>query len=86
MNLATLAGAEVILLLGYDMQATDGKTHWHGDHPPGLNNPKEGNYARWRQNFATMIPDLAELSVEVVNCSRKTALKGFPMARLEDVL
>jgi len=32
-NLAVQLGAARILLLGYDMRAVDGKTHWFGEHP-----------------------------------------------------
>jgi len=32
-NLAYHLGAREIILLGYDMQPTGGKSHWFGDHP-----------------------------------------------------
>ncbi|HDY5476679.1 TPA: hypothetical protein RQ695_006640, partial [Pseudomonas aeruginosa] len=35
-SLAIARGAKRIILLGYDMQKTNGQSHWHGDHPKGL--------------------------------------------------
>lgn len=77
-NLAVHFGAKRIILIGYDMK---GK-HWHPDHKG--NNP--GNFAQWIKNFSTMIPQLKELGVEVINCTRDTALECFSVRRLEDVL
>lgn len=82
LNLAVLLGASRIILLGYDMRGS----HWHGDHPKRLANPKESDFAAWRARFATTLPDLARAGVEVLNCSRDTALECFARARLEDVI
>lgn len=75
LNLAVQFGAARIALVGYDMQIRDG-LHWHGAHPSGLNNPKAQNVERWRRavdNAAKVIPE----GVEVVNCSRVSALKNY---------
>lgn len=85
LNLAVLMGAKRILLLGYDMMFSD-KKHWHGDHESGLNNPQEHNLDQWRENFETTLPDLEKAGVEVINCSRRTALECFPKMKLEDAL
>jgi len=77
-NLAVLFGAKRILLLGYDMQGS----HFFGEHPGAMR--KTQDYRNWIKRFATvpaMLPD-----VEVVNCTRNTALKCFPQATLEAVL
>ncbi len=34
----------------------------------------------------SLVKPLAKIGVEVINCSRKTALQAFPQGRLEDVL
>lgn len=81
-SLAADGGAKRIILLGFDVQKTDGKAHWHGDHPPSLGNA--GQIARWHEKFAELSRDLKHL--EIINCSRQTALKCFPRANLEDVL
>lgn len=78
-NLAWLMGARRIVLLGYDMQAAPGKTHWFGDHPKPLQN--NGTFKRWIANMATIRPTLH--GVEVINCSRATALECFPRADLD---
>lgn len=80
-NLAILLGASRVLLLGYDMRHRDGKKHWHGDHPAGMTNPREGNFKGWLANFATI-----ETDADVINCTPGSALTCFPMANLEDVL
>lgn len=83
-NLAYLWGARRVVLLGYDMQKTDGKSHWFGDHPKGLN----GNspYPTWIQKFDRLAADLKSEGVEVINATRETALRCFQRANLEDIL
>ena len=85
-GLAVLLGAARILLLGYDMSRTGGKSHHHGDHPSGLNNPTGEQLQRYAAAFETLPPDLDRLGIECINCSRETALTCFPRARIEDVL
>lgn len=77
-NLAVLFGAKRILLLGYDMQGS----HFFGEHPGALR--KTQDYSTWLRRFATVPPMLRD--VEVINCTRATALKCFPQATLEAVL
>jgi hypothetical protein len=83
-GLAALFGAARIILLGYDMQQTGGRVHWHGRHAGGLHNGT--HYSRWLPRFAPLALDLAAAGVEVVNCTRETALRAFPRAELRDVL
>lgn len=82
-NLAYLFGAGQIILLGYDMQETGGKAHWFGDHPKGLVN---GNYSGLVGHFTRLASDLAARGVDVVNCTRETALTCFRRVPLEEVL
>lgn len=83
-NLAYLLGARKIYLLGYDMGLSeDGARHWHGDHPAHLNN--DSDYADWIERFDDLAADLASEGVEVVNCSRRTALACFPRATVEEI-
>jgi hypothetical protein len=85
-NLAMLLGAKRIVLLGYDMKAgARGKKHHHPDHA-GRNPTGAAQFKGWVAAFATMAPDLAKAGVEILNCSRETALDMFPRAKLEDVL
>ena len=82
-NLAVHVGAARIVLLGYDMSpAPDGRTHWFGDHPDKAPSP----YALMRTAFDTLVAPLAAAQVEVLNCSRRTALTAFPCAPLDTVV
>ncbi len=80
--LAAHWGASRIILLGYDCQHTGGRTHWHGDHPQGLGNA--GVVKLWPGQFAQLAGRLK--GVEIVNCSRETALRCFPREPLEVAL
>lgn len=79
-NLAYHLGARRIALLGYDLQLTGGKTHWFGDHPRGLSNPRA--VSSWVKNFTPLAEDLEAEGVEVINCTRETALDCFPRMEL----
>jgi hypothetical protein len=81
-NLAVHLGAARILLLGYDMQRTANKEHWFGDHPLPTRSP----YAVFRVYFRSLVRPLAKAGVEVINCSRTTALDTFPLADLDEML
>lgn len=83
-NLAFLLGARRICLLGFDMQPKDGVNHFHGDHRGGtLTNPNNGLYRDWIKGFSELHEALAGEGVELVNCSRETALT-IPRASLHD--
>jgi hypothetical protein len=80
-NLASCQfNAKRILLLGFDMQATGGKTHWHGKHPG-----EESDYSpwhKWLRRYEVVAKDALEIGVEIINCTRETALTCFPRAPL----
>lgn len=80
--LAGKAGASRVLMLGYDCQYTDGAKHWHGDHPKGFGNA--GRIENWPNKFAKLKASLP--GVEIINCSRATALTCFPRMDLESAL
>jgi hypothetical protein len=80
-ELAEVLGAKKVILLGYDCQIDYG-VHWHDKHE-GLSNPTDKVCRDWRVQFA----GLAKRSkIEIINCSRLTALTCFPRAKLEDEL
>lgn len=88
-NLATLAGARRLILIGFDMckGEVDGKpdqVHWHGDHPRPLNNAP--SFERFIEGMGKMAADLHADGIEVVNCSAKSALPYWPKRSLEDAL
>jgi hypothetical protein len=84
-NLAVHLGAQRIVLLGYDLgYGSHEKRHFFGDHPQGLSNSH--NFPTWRKAFATMVEPLKAMGVEVLNCTRTTALDCWPQVPLRDAL
>lgn len=81
-NLAYLLGATKIVLLGYDMQMTGGKAHWHTDHQKPLN-AGGSDLEHWAKLFPQLAIDLAQEGIEVVNCTRETALTCFKRQTIE---
>ena len=79
-NIATLAGAARVLLVGYDMRFTGGRSHWHAGHPVKV---AEDRYLQYARSYKTMLPQLARLGVEVVNCTPGSAVTCFRMSTLE---
>lgn len=91
-NLAFLYGCKRVILLGYDMTTKvikDGhgqdkhQIHWFGDHPQATPPSFFGSVA---PHFASMVPDLQEHGLEVINCSRISAIECFPKMSLQDAL
>lgn len=79
-NVAVHKGASRILLLGYDMGG--GRQHFFGEHPDKSRPP----FRVCLRNFATLVKPLEELGIEIINCTRSTALKCFPQMSLEEAL
>ena len=75
-------GARRIGMLGYDAQYTGGKRHHFGNHPVWLGNA--GFAPKWPGQFRDALPRLS--GVQVVNCSRVTAIDAFPRQPLADFL
>lgn len=83
MGLAYQFGAKRIILIGFDMSDPNGKEHWHGSHDNKIKKPF--NFPMWSQRFKEAAIDFEKLGVEVINCSRHTALRCFKRAKLEEV-
>lgn len=81
-NVALHLGATRVLLLGYDMQLTGGRCHWHPPHPNNQPPPVQS----FRGAFRMLAPQLAGYGLTVINCSRETALTCFPCQPLEQAL
>lgn len=83
-NIAVLAGAKRIVLLGYDMHYPGGRSHWHAGHPTKVPEAHyTGNYARL---FDTALPQARKLGVSIVNASPGSRLRSFPIVSLETAL
>lgn len=84
-NVAVHLGASRIVLLGYDCQlGPKGEEHWHGRHPQGLRTGMP--IKTWRQSYQSLVQPLRDLKIDVVNCTRRTALTCFRRASLDEVL
>lgn len=69
-------GVKRILLLGYDMKAKDGVTHWHGNHGFRIADPNV--YANLMvPAIRTLAPHLQKAGIEVINCTPDSALDCF---------
>lgn len=79
---ALAAGADKVILVGYDCQHTGGQTHWHGDHPRGLGNAAKVD--KWPEKFKLFKAENGKANI--INASRETALTMFPRMTLEDAL
>jgi hypothetical protein len=85
LNLAVQFGASNIILVGFDMTIRYG-SHWHGDHPAGMNNPRPGNVERWRRAIDAAAAQLAPIGIRVFNCSPISTLKACPKVTFQEAL
>lgn len=83
-ELAISFGAKKILLVGYDCSVYRG-IHWHGKHEK-TDNPDSTKCTKWRRQFAMLSIVAKSLKVEILNCSRETAIESFPRVSLEKCL
>jgi len=88
-NIALLAGADPILLVGYDMRYVDGRSHSHNGHEKQM---PEDHYKR---NYAPRFMEIKRaLSSQawqargqrVINCTPHSAIQAFPRSALEEAL
>jgi len=79
-HLAYNLGASRIILLGYDF---GGEGHWFGDHPGSLRSGHAFN--KWLAEMAYLAQALAAQGVEVINCSRETAITCFPRKSIAEI-
>lgn len=83
LNLAVLAGAVVVLLLGFDAREGQLESHWHGGHPRPM---PVAVYEVFRRSFREAVDALEDLGVRVVNCSPNTAINSFERLSLVEAL
>lgn len=81
-GLALLFGAARVILLGFDMQNSGGRTHWHGDHQR-LGNPRSARMKEWIARFEQLAH---EARAPIINATRTTALGCFPRQDLHACL
>jgi hypothetical protein len=84
LNLAVLAAATQVLLLGFDGRVgTDGRSHWFGEHPRPTD---PAVFEHMRRAFSAAERDLKEAGVRVVNCSPASAIDSFEKRALDEAL
>ena len=77
LGLALTLGAKRVLLLGYDCKA--GRAH---DRPEQFN--RQGPYEQWAQAYNRVPKEWPD--VEIINCTRDSAITAFPMATIQATL
>lgn len=75
-------GASPIIMLGFDCSVVHG-IHHHGKHPK-TSNPNTDRCERWKPQFKTL-RNITK-GKEIINCSRYTEIKYFPIRDLREVL
>lgn len=81
-----------IVLVGYDMQHTGGRRHWHEDYTDQIVDGRKvsfgnaGAASTWAKNFDALASDLSDEGIDVANCSGETALTCFRRADLSQTL
>jgi len=81
LNIAFLMGCSKFILVGYNMQAVDGKRHYFGEHPGGLS--RNSPYNKFVTAFNTIQPEIKEL---IINCTPNSALTMFKFNELKEEL
>jgi len=78
------AGADRVLLLGFDCSVKNG-THCHGDHKR-TKNPDAARCQKWLRHFADVQKMAVRRGIEIINCSRETAITSFNRMPLPEAL
>ena len=87
-HLAAHLGVVRVLLLGFDMRAVDGRTHWHSGTPLAHQRataPQDFDN-EMLPRFADLVDPLAKRGIGVLNCTPGSAIQCFPRADLADAL
>ena len=83
-------GGQVIYLLGFDHQKTNGQAHCHPDHPlrneTGLNMGNADGVEHWPRAMELTAIELQRRKVQVINLSRTTAITNFPRLAIEQLV
>ena len=83
-NLAAHLGVSRIILLGFDMRAVAGRTHWHMAHQRPTPPEDFGNVML--PQFANLVEPLRARGIEVLNATLGSAITCFPRVTLDEAL
>lgn len=81
--LAAVMGARRLLLVGFEGQLVDGRSHGHDDY---IQHDLPAYAERFIPAWEHLAGIFRENGVEVINCTPKSAIRAFPFAELKDVL
>ena len=84
LNMVALWGARRVLLTGYDFKSAG--NHWFGRHPSGMAQTTESAIGNWKACMNGAAADLKGRGVDVINCTRDTALTCFPKMTIAKAL
>lgn len=83
LNVAFLAGAKTIHLLGYDYYQPG--SHWYGRYP-WSNSADEKLWQKWAEAYTTTLPQLNAAGVTVYNYSLNSRVTAFPKRSLAEIV
>jgi len=83
-NLAVHLGFKKIVLIGFDMNMKDPKTHWHNEHLRPTN--KDNWVGTMIPAMKQIVPYQEQLGFKVYNINPDSAIRCFTFAKLEDFL
>lgn len=81
-NVAAIAGAPRIVLVGYDARLVEGVKHFFGEHPD-KSTPPFNAMVHW---FNVAAPLFKARGIEVLNATPGSAIKNFPSVTLMEAL
>lgn len=84
-DFAVHAGVKRVLLLGFDMQLNNNRSHWHEGFQPYQLTPRQ-SFKRFLKGFAPIARDAKKRKVEILNVNKDSAIKEFKKVELKDVL
>lgn len=85
LNLALLAGALKVILLGYDMRYDGGRSHWHEGHPIKTGEDSYRQYSRFFSEFLTALAG-PFAGARIINATPGSLISCFPRASLTEAL
>jgi hypothetical protein len=84
-NMSAQFGVTAIALVGFDMQMSQG-VHWHGLHNVPMRNPDTIQLSQWARRLDAVAGELYRQGIDVVNCSKLSALNAYPKLTIDEAL
>ena len=77
-NLAMYLGCKRIILIGFDMNTLNNKSHFHGAYKPRTAGTLQDNFNRHKKGFEFIAREAIEMGVEIINANPGSGLECFP--------